>query len=126
MGPNAESNRKEISKFSVRDAEAYEPYEADLEAIVHAMDPLLFSRPAELMDIFRPSSPLYSAASRTLKLLLSSPRRAFLMEKLLRDPAQDILRTRFGMTLNTVILLLLFCVIFLTSLVSFCFLSDIV
>lgn len=45
MGPDKNLNRREISKFSARDAEKYETYEALLERVARTVEPLL-NRPA--------------------------------------------------------------------------------
>ncbi|MBX9788063.1 MAG: NAD(P)/FAD-dependent oxidoreductase [Pirellulales bacterium] len=45
LGPDSALNQREISKFSVRDAEAYPRYEALLERVARALEPAL-SQPA--------------------------------------------------------------------------------
>jgi phytoene dehydrogenase-like protein len=45
MGPEPGLNRREIAKFSARDAERFAAYEALLERVAHTLEPLL-SRPA--------------------------------------------------------------------------------
>ncbi|PWA81790.1 FAD/NAD(P)-binding oxidoreductase family protein [Artemisia annua] len=47
LGPDAELNHSEISKFSTRDAEAYPRYEKQLENFCKFMDPLIDSSPPE-------------------------------------------------------------------------------
>ena len=47
MGPDAELNRREVSKFSVRDAEALPRYEGMLERIAEFMEPLLLETPPD-------------------------------------------------------------------------------
>lgn len=61
LGPDAELNRREISKFSERDAEAYERYEAMLGRMVEVLEPTLdrappdplSRRPGDLLSLFR-------------------------------------------------------------------------
>ena len=52
LGPDSQQNLAEISKFSARDAEAYPKYEAMLERVAMALEPMLTSRPPNLL---RPS-----------------------------------------------------------------------
>ncbi|KVH92372.1 FAD dependent oxidoreductase [Cynara cardunculus var. scolymus] len=47
LGPDAELNHSEISKFSKRDADAYPRYENQLETFCKFMDPLIDSSPPE-------------------------------------------------------------------------------
>ena len=51
MGPDAELTRKEIGKFSQRDAERYPRYEAMLERVADVIEPTLAMTPP---DLFRP------------------------------------------------------------------------
>ncbi|NGY06749.1 phytoene desaturase family protein [Solimonas terrae] len=51
MGPDAELNRREIAKFSTRDAEAYPRYEAWLTRIAEALEPALEDIPPELLPL---------------------------------------------------------------------------
>jgi phytoene dehydrogenase-like protein len=51
MGPDAELTRKEISKFSHRDAERYPRYEAMLERVADVIEPTLTMAPP---DVLRP------------------------------------------------------------------------
>ena len=63
LGSDAELNRREISKFSRRDADAYERYEAMLGRMVEVLEPTLdrpppdplagISRPGELFNLAR-------------------------------------------------------------------------
>src|SRR5205814_571955 len=48
MGPDAESTRKEIAKFSKRDAERYARYEAMLERVAAVVEPTLTMAPPDL------------------------------------------------------------------------------
>jgi len=52
LGPDARQNLEEIGKFSKKDAEAYPKYEAMLERVALALEPLLTTRPPNLL---RPS-----------------------------------------------------------------------
>ncbi|MFM7112034.1 MAG: phytoene desaturase family protein [Planctomycetota bacterium] len=52
LGPDARQNLEEIGKFSTKDAEAYPKYEAMLERVALALEPLLTTRPPNLL---RPS-----------------------------------------------------------------------
>jgi phytoene dehydrogenase-like protein len=49
LGPDADSNRREIAKFSVRDAEAYPKYEAMLERVAAVIEPTLTMIPPNLL-----------------------------------------------------------------------------
>src|SRR5919106_795474 len=49
MGPDAELTRKEIAKFSVRDAERYPRYEAMLERVAAVIEPTLTMSPPDLL-----------------------------------------------------------------------------
>ncbi|NKF23841.1 phytoene desaturase family protein [Solimonas marina] len=51
MGPDAELNRREIAKFSARDAQAYPRYEAWLTRIAEALEPALEDIPPELLPL---------------------------------------------------------------------------
>src|SRR3546814_5394538 len=51
MGPDEELNRREIARFSARDAEAYPRYEAWLTRIAEAMEPVLEDIPPELLPL---------------------------------------------------------------------------
>jgi phytoene dehydrogenase-like protein len=49
MGPDADLTRKEIAKFSVRDAERYPRYEAMLERVAAVVEPTLTLAPPDLL-----------------------------------------------------------------------------
>jgi phytoene dehydrogenase-like protein len=49
MGPDADLTRKEIAKFSVRDAERYPRYEAMLERVADVVEPTLTRSPPDLL-----------------------------------------------------------------------------
>src|SRR5215475_7258917 len=49
LGPDAELTRKEIAKFSRRDAEAYPRYEAMLERVADVIEPTLTEAPPDLL-----------------------------------------------------------------------------
>jgi len=49
MGPDADLTRKEIAKFSVRDAERYPRYEAMLERVAAVVEPTLTMSPPDLL-----------------------------------------------------------------------------
>ncbi|HEV3443608.1 MAG TPA: NAD(P)/FAD-dependent oxidoreductase [Gemmataceae bacterium] len=49
LGPDAALNHREISKFSVRDAEAYPRYEAMLERVANVIEPTLAMTPPNLL-----------------------------------------------------------------------------
>jgi phytoene dehydrogenase-like protein len=53
MGPDAELNRREIAKFSARDAEAYPQYEALLNRIADCLEPAMMETPADLLPLPR-------------------------------------------------------------------------
>jgi len=75
MGPDAELNRREISKFSARDAERLPRYEAMLERIARAIEPTLLETPPDPFsrrprDLWR----LARTGWRFLKLGADGPR----------------------------------------------------
>jgi phytoene dehydrogenase-like protein len=49
LGPDSQLNRKEIAKFSPRDAEAYPRYEAMLERVAAVVEPTLLQTPPNLL-----------------------------------------------------------------------------
>jgi phytoene dehydrogenase-like protein len=49
LGPDGAMNRREIAKFSVRDAENYPKYEAMLERVANVIEPTLLMRPPDLL-----------------------------------------------------------------------------
>jgi len=49
MGPDADMTRKEIAKFSVRDAERYPEYEAMLERVAEVVEPTLTTAPPDVV-----------------------------------------------------------------------------
>ncbi len=51
MGPDAALNRREIAKFSERDAEAYPRYEAWLTRVAEALEPALEDIPPDLLPL---------------------------------------------------------------------------
>ncbi|MGQ0698713.1 MAG: phytoene desaturase family protein [Panacagrimonas sp.] len=53
MGPDAELNRREIAKFSARDAEAFPRYEALLTRIAEHLEPALMDTPPDLLPLPR-------------------------------------------------------------------------
>jgi phytoene dehydrogenase-like protein len=53
MGPDAELNRREIAKFSARDALAYPRYEALLNRIADCLEPSLMGTPPDLLPLPR-------------------------------------------------------------------------
>jgi phytoene dehydrogenase-like protein len=50
MGPDADLNRREISKFSARDAEAYPKYEQMLERVAAVVEPTIIMRPPNVVS----------------------------------------------------------------------------
>ncbi len=49
LGPDAEMTRREIAKFSARDAEQYPRYEAMLERVADVVEPTLIESPPDLL-----------------------------------------------------------------------------
>jgi phytoene dehydrogenase-like protein len=49
LGPDGAMNRREIAKFSARDAEQYPKYEAMLERVADVIEPTLLMRPPNLL-----------------------------------------------------------------------------
>src|SRR5262245_31064130 len=49
LGPDGEMTRREIAKFSTRDAEAYSRYEAMLERVADVIEPTLVETPPDLL-----------------------------------------------------------------------------
>jgi phytoene dehydrogenase-like protein len=85
MGPDSELNRREISKFSVRDAEAYPKYEAMLERVAAVIEPTLtmtppnFVRPGirdawNLFQLGRPFRKLGPALGEAIEILTGAAR----------------------------------------------------
>jgi len=88
MGPDADLNRREVSKFSVRDAERLPIYEAMLERIARVIEPTLVETPADPFsgrprDLFR----LARTGWRFLRLGKDGPRAL----EILAGPARAIL-----------------------------------
>src|SRR5438045_196228 len=50
LGPDAELTRKEIAKFSMKDAEAYPKYEAMLERVADVIEPMLAQTPPNVLS----------------------------------------------------------------------------
>ena len=53
LGPNGEENRRQIAKFSQRDAERYGQYEALLERVAAVLEPLLMQPAPDLLPMPR-------------------------------------------------------------------------
>ena len=51
MGPDADLNRREIAKFSARDADAFPKYEALLTRIAEHLEPALMDTPPDLLPL---------------------------------------------------------------------------
>ncbi len=51
LGPDTEFNRREIAKFSERDAEAYPRYESLLERVAECIEPVLSRTPPDLLPL---------------------------------------------------------------------------
>lgn len=51
LGPDAERNKREISKFSSKDAEAYPRYERLLERVAECVEPILSQTPPNLLPL---------------------------------------------------------------------------
>jgi phytoene dehydrogenase-like protein len=51
LGPDRELNRREVAKFSTRDAEALPRYESLLERIAECLEPVLMSTPPDLLPL---------------------------------------------------------------------------
>lgn len=51
LGPDKDLNRREISKFSTRDAERYPAYETLLERVAECIEPVLMELPADLWPL---------------------------------------------------------------------------
>jgi phytoene dehydrogenase-like protein len=88
MGPDPELNRREVSKFSPRDAARLPAYEAMLERIARAIEPTLLETPPDpfsgrASDLLR----LARTGWRFLKLGKDGPRAV----EILTAPARDIL-----------------------------------
>ena len=88
MGPDAELNHREVSKFSVRDADRLPAYEAMLERIADAIEPTILETPADPFSR-RPGDLLRLARTglRFLRLGRDGPRAL----EILTAPARTIL-----------------------------------
>jgi phytoene dehydrogenase-like protein len=51
LGPDRDANRREIAKFSTRDAEAFPRYESLLERIAECLEPVLSATPPDLLPL---------------------------------------------------------------------------
>ncbi|MGH7199389.1 MAG: phytoene desaturase family protein, partial [Planctomycetaceae bacterium] len=51
LGPDGDLNRREIAKFSARDAEGYPRYEAFLQRVAECLEPVLTSTPPDLLPL---------------------------------------------------------------------------
>lgn len=51
LGPDTDHNRREIAKFSPRDAEAYPRYEAMLDRVARCIEPMLSQTPPDLLPL---------------------------------------------------------------------------
>jgi len=88
MGPDADLNQREVSKFSARDAERLPVYEAMLERIAQAIEPTLLETPADPFsgrprDLFQ----LARTGWRFLRLGRDGPRAL----EILAGPARAVL-----------------------------------
>ncbi|KAF2290736.1 hypothetical protein GH714_015248 [Hevea brasiliensis] len=103
LGPDKELNHSEISKFSVRDADAYPRYENQLENFCKFMDPLLDSPPPEslqgvssLNDQFKDKIQKSAFWASFLRLALSIGQRDMVdFMGLLLSPASKVLNNWF-------------------------------
>lgn len=84
LGPDAEANRREIARFSARDAEAYPRYEALLDRIADVIEPFLTQPPPELL-------PLPASWRRwTLMERLRNLRRGLALHRGLKSLGEDL------------------------------------
>lgn len=85
LGPDSALNRREIGKFSSRDAESYPKYEAMLERVADVIEPTLCSAPPALLrpglrdlwkmfGLWRRVRKLGPATSETLEVLMGPAR----------------------------------------------------
>jgi phytoene dehydrogenase-like protein len=85
LGPEADSNRREIGKFSARDAESYPKYEAMLERVADIVEPLLIQTPPNVLrpgirdlwnmfGLWRSSRSLGAGLSETIEVLTGPAR----------------------------------------------------
>ncbi|XP_025095771.1 pyridine nucleotide-disulfide oxidoreductase domain-containing protein 2-like isoform X2 [Pomacea canaliculata] len=72
LGPDAEQNKKQISQFSDRDAQAFEEYEQQLKRIVSAMDILLDSPPISWTSLLSSSLSTKWQAIPAVRALISA------------------------------------------------------
>ncbi len=84
MGPDAELNRREIAKFSARDAAAYPRYEAWLTRVAEALEPALEDIPPDLL----PLPPTWRR--RGLRQRLANLRRALRFHRSLKRLGDDL------------------------------------
>ena len=103
LGMDAESDRKEIAKFSARDADAYADYEKRLNSFVDLIDPLLDLSPAEVVEVFAGSTSLWQRMrkARNMKDSLGKTFRALketelaAMYELVTAPTAKVLHRTF-------------------------------
>lgn len=84
MGPDAELNRREIAKFSERDAQVYPRYEAWLTRVAEALEPALEDIPPDLLPL--PSS----FRRRGWRNRLENLRRALKFHRSLKRLGEDL------------------------------------
>lgn len=94
LGPDKEFNKKEIEKFSKKDAENYEKYEKYLEHLVGAIDPIIDTPPVMTKgkSLFEQFGSLQSSLKAVKNLGLRSVPDLF---EILISPASKILRRWF-------------------------------
>ncbi|KAK6932102.1 hypothetical protein RJ641_001726, partial [Dillenia turbinata] len=103
LGPDSELNRSEISKFSIKDAQAYPRYEKQLEKFCKLLDPLLDSPPPENLrsvssfnDSFKDKLHKLAFWANTLRHALSLGQKGTLdFVDLLVSPASKVLNRWF-------------------------------
>ncbi len=88
LGPDAEANRREVAKFSPRDAERLPEYEATLERIARAIEPALLETPP---DPFSGRLPDLLRLLRTGRRLLALGRDGPAAIEILTAPARSVL-----------------------------------
>lgn len=84
LGPNPDLSRREISKFSAKDAETFPRYEAFLERVAGCLEPLLSGTPPDLL-------PLPSGwRQKTLTERLRDARRSYAFYRSLKQLGGDL------------------------------------
>ena len=91
LGSDMENNRKEIAKFSKKDAEKYEEYDEWLQKLVKVLNPYLDAPPLEITSNFKSIKSQIPTVYKLTKELLSLGKDIPALYELMTAPASKIL-----------------------------------